>query len=48
MSDQSISVCVKLSRNADFPGAVVGGMITLDRINASDEGAYLSFISVQV
>lgn len=48
MDDHSISVCVRLSRKAYFPGAVVGGIITLDPITPSEESEYLSFISVQV
>lgn len=48
MSQSALSICVRLSRKAYYPGGVVGGIITLEPIRASDEGEYLSFISVQV
>ncbi|KAK8800946.1 hypothetical protein WA588_001774 [Blastocystis sp. NMH] len=48
MSQSALSICVRLSRKAYYPGGVVGGIITLEPIRASDEGEYLSFISVQL
>ena len=48
MSDPTLSVCVRLSRKAYFPGAVVSGIVTLEPIRESETGEYLSIISAQV
>lgn len=48
MNDPTLSVCVRLSRKAYFPGAVVSGIVTLEPLVASEMGEYLSFLSVQV
>lgn len=47
-SAQWLSVVVRLSRKAYYPGAVVSGVITIEPATESDEGEYISFISAQV
>ena len=48
MSDPTLSVCVRLSRKAYFPGAVVSGIVTLEPVRETETGEYLSSISAQV
>lgn len=47
-SSQWLSVVVRLSRKAYYPGAVVSGVITIEPATESGEGEYISFISAQV
>ncbi|KAK8813885.1 hypothetical protein WA556_000456, partial [Blastocystis sp. ATCC 50177/Nand II] len=47
-SAQWLSVVVRLSRKAYYPGAVVSGVITIEPATESDEGEYISFISAQL
>lgn len=48
MKDNWISVTVRLSRKAYFPGAIVSGLLTVEPNSNESEGEYISYISIQV